>query len=542
MSIVLAIAATLIAGQIMHRDILARIALVELVVDSTEAGSVDLFYLHAIGGGGFSDHRKVSAQYKAASGQRLQFPIRQRHASRFLIRFNSDAAPVRLRQAYFHSYYGSDRVVKGEALDTFFTSESDATQVRFEKNALSISGTETELGIVNDEKLRIQGPWLAYGVPLVIGLLTFFAALRFDPRRIPSLVQLYSTPAGTRVHQPELDGLRGLAAILVVADHTWGWFTGSGLVGVWIFFALSGYLLAIPFVRNPQLVFHRQDLEKYYRRRIGRIVPMYYTALFIYLIVPGKIHATLPHFLFLRGDGHLWTIPQEMLFYLLLPLVMATMAILLRTRFTVAIAILAISTLWLLWNDQALGLSMYSVPHVRSPFLGWFLAGVCVSYLVNTGHHRDVLDAWRDRFGSAVGIFATILLAALIVLGSVTIMSKLLGKPVNFALAYRPWFGLAAAFLIFAAIFAQRSIFGVIMRNKVLRSYGILGFSVYLLHPLLLELIMKFSTFYLGFRILNFGLFVATMLVTWVVATVTYNLIEYPFLKGRSSGKAEKTS
>ena len=57
-----------------------------------------------------------------------------------------------------------------------------------------------------------------------------------------------------------------------------------------------------------------------------------------YDILPrvSTIEMVLPHFLFLQGDGHLWTIPQEMFFYLLLLFVMPGMALLLRIRFYVA--------------------------------------------------------------------------------------------------------------------------------------------------------------------------------------------------------------
>ncbi len=69
-----------------------------------------------------------------------------------------------------------------------------------------------------------------------------------------------------------LDGLRGVAALMVVADHTWGWFRGVGASGVWIFFALSGFLLARPFIDNPRRVLSFAYMAGYFRRRFMRNV------------------------------------------------------------------------------------------------------------------------------------------------------------------------------------------------------------------------------------------------------------------------------
>ena len=71
---------------------------------------------------------------------------------------------------------------------------------------------------------------------------------------------------------PELDSLRGLAIILVLAFHGgWGWMSG-GYVGVSLFFTLSGFLvtglLLDEFDRDG-----RVDIRRFLVRRMRRLLP-----------------------------------------------------------------------------------------------------------------------------------------------------------------------------------------------------------------------------------------------------------------------------
>ena len=133
-----------------------------------------------------------------------------------------------------------------------------------------------------------------------------------------------------------LDGLRAFAALFVVLFHL---NTVSGVsfgpldaivrggdTGVYMFFALSGYLLYKPFVRG------RVDLVSFGMKRSGRIVPGYLVALLGLTVLTGSrlpIEHPLPfltmtasfdldlrHFL-----GNAWTLTAELLFYVTLPLI-----------------------------------------------------------------------------------------------------------------------------------------------------------------------------------------------------------------------------
>jgi peptidoglycan/LPS O-acetylase OafA/YrhL len=133
-----------------------------------------------------------------------------------------------------------------------------------------------------------------------------------------------------------LDGLRAFAALFVVAFHlhtvngvSFGPFdpiVGGGDSGVYLFFALSGYLLYKPFVRGPV------DLAAYGVKRAARILPGYFVALVGLALITGNplpVEHPLPfvtmsasYDIALRGFlGNAWTLSAEILFYVSLPLI-----------------------------------------------------------------------------------------------------------------------------------------------------------------------------------------------------------------------------
>jgi peptidoglycan/LPS O-acetylase OafA/YrhL len=123
-----------------------------------------------------------------------------------------------------------------------------------------------------------------------------------------------------------LHGLRGVLAIAVVMSHTG--FADVGVIAVWFFFVLSGYLLARPYDRGMD----GAQLGRYFVRRFFRIYPAFSVCLLLWELVPaywiidgysrGRFEhvqqTLLDHLLLLRGDVHLWTIPQELLGYALI--------------------------------------------------------------------------------------------------------------------------------------------------------------------------------------------------------------------------------
>ncbi|WP_049735258.1 acyltransferase family protein [Rhizobium ecuadorense] len=140
---------------------------------------------------------------------------------------------------------------------------------------------------------------------------------------------------------PSLDGLRGIAALLVVQAHVGLIFPGTsahamtmGSEAVGLFFALSGFLMAHLYGLRPVT---RESVLDFLVSRFARIYPVYLTAVLLVAMLSGianldfvqPITGTtdfLRHVFLLGSSGVFWSIPPEIQFYLLFPILWLCLA------------------------------------------------------------------------------------------------------------------------------------------------------------------------------------------------------------------------
>ncbi|MBB2750324.1 UNVERIFIED_ORG: peptidoglycan/LPS O-acetylase OafA/YrhL [Rhizobium aethiopicum] len=140
---------------------------------------------------------------------------------------------------------------------------------------------------------------------------------------------------------PSLDGLRGIAALLVVQAHVGLIFPSASLhpmtmgsEAVGLFFALSGFLMAHLYSSRPVT---RETVLDFLVSRFARIYPVYLTAVLLVAMLSGIpnldfvqpiIGATdfVRHVLLLGSSGVFWSIPPEIQFYLLFPILWLCLA------------------------------------------------------------------------------------------------------------------------------------------------------------------------------------------------------------------------
>ncbi len=169
-------------------------------------------------------------------------------------------------------------------------------------------------------------------------------------------------------HRPAFDGLRGIGFLLVITAHIPSVPPFSYLQGwtaVWLFFVISGYLVAMLLMREEQTT-GRVAFGLFMIKRFFRIVPSYWVAILIYwlacvTLLPGDYESfteRLPYFLsfmpeYANANGysiftHSWTVGVELKFYLLLPPVVFLMIKNANWRFAVtammAVALTAIGS------------------------------------------------------------------------------------------------------------------------------------------------------------------------------------------------------
>ena len=137
-----------------------------------------------------------------------------------------------------------------------------------------------------------------------------------------------------RVYYPALDGLRGLAALAVLVQHSHpilrdAFGGSSGLLGVEVFFVLSGFLITRILMADKV---DGRKLSYFYMRRSRRIFPLYFLVLFVVALYWGMEDwwwwgaAYLTNVYTVMHDGitplqHTWSLAVEEHFYLVWPVV-----------------------------------------------------------------------------------------------------------------------------------------------------------------------------------------------------------------------------
>jgi peptidoglycan/LPS O-acetylase OafA/YrhL len=144
-----------------------------------------------------------------------------------------------------------------------------------------------------------------------------------------------------RGYHPGLDGIRGVAILLVLGQHAPTRPLIDGFVGVTVFFCLSGYLITTLLIRELEI--GRIDVRAFYRRRAARLCPGLVAVVAVTIVVllinrpdlgVGQVFAPAgaavtyttslfdwTNHVFATGDyfNYTWSLSVEEQFYLLWP-------------------------------------------------------------------------------------------------------------------------------------------------------------------------------------------------------------------------------
>lgn len=169
-------------------------------------------------------------------------------------------------------------------------------------------------------------------------------------------------PAHSRIQG--LDVVRGFAILLVLLRHAWPeTFGGAGIVGVVVFFTLSGYLITGVLMRDIRS-HGKVRYGRFYRNRALRLIPplmfflagfAVYTAIFnpfddrgsiVRAVIVGITYTgNIP---FEHGSPaieHLWTLATEEQFYLVWPAILAVAFRWKRLRLAVGVSLVSLLAL-----------------------------------------------------------------------------------------------------------------------------------------------------------------------------------------------------
>jgi len=160
--------------------------------------------------------------------------------------------------------------------------------------------------------------------------------------------------------RPELDGIRGLAILLVLVGHADEHLVAASWAGLGLFFVLSGYLITGVLQRTPR----RFD---FYARRAGRLLPALAIVLAVavasgWVFTAATAAAYVANWPFALGAsianpfGHLWSLSVEEQFYLVWPFLLA----LARPKWLVGLAAGVIVGRFFITNDQLMYYSTFT--------------------------------------------------------------------------------------------------------------------------------------------------------------------------------------
>ena len=331
-------------------------------------------------------------------------------------------------------------------------------------------------------------------------------------------------PAPGRVHFPCFEGLRALAAVMVVVHHASslaGPGRSPGFVhrtaavmdsGVAIFFVISGFLIYRPYVVAHLAGRRPQRARAFFWRRLLRLVPAYWLALsfFWYLGSFDLGREWWRYYLFLQiysrgttlgGLVQAWSLCTEVTFYLMVPVLAAALFRLVRkqarTNEVVAVHLVACAVLYG-WGFAAREIISHRNPLWRGQAFQWlptnvdlFAVGMGLAVVSAWGATEPRLAARLHRLGrfdllwwaAGIGLFAWY--AGRV--GAPTL--AMLGDPHG---AYRGWYwqqrqlvlGLVAALLLVPVVFGaqDRGPIRHLLRSRPVAWVGMVSYGLYLWH------------------------------------------------------------
>jgi len=362
-------------------------------------------------------------------------------------------------------------------------------------------------------------------------------------------------------HLPVLDGVRGLAVLMVLVFHFVGQMlatnalehvivsvTKYGLLGVDLFFVLSGFLIT-------GLLYEARGrpnyLRNFYLRRVLRIFPLYYGVLavvfFVAPLIPILRGATLDYllerqawawayavnvFLALHEEwsfsylNHFWSLCVEEHFYLVWPFVVLLLA---RRPRALIITCLAVSLGAMLARviGIAIGLNWW-VTVVLTPFkLDGLALGAFLAVLVRQPGGID----WMTRWIAPVAAAAIGLLVVSFVW--TTLISRTHLELIG---AIRASFFqvLLACFLIGALVAPKRHFISRLFSSRPLVFFGTYSYGLYVYHHFIsYYLVSNRTEVDLGHYLGSHGLAVALQAIAGIGCSVALAYLSYEFFEKR---------
>ena len=356
-------------------------------------------------------------------------------------------------------------------------------------------------------------------------------------------------PANAKRYMPGLDGLRALSVLAVIAYHLNMKWAQGGLLGVGIFFVISGYLITDQIITEWNR-HQRLSLVDFWIRRARRLLPamismLLFVAIWLFFVDSSRLHALQGDFLsslFYINNwwlifhqvsyfesfgppspiGHLWSLSVEEQFYVMWPLLLLIGLKIASRRGKLTLLILACAAL------SALAMGMMYVPGTDPSRVYYGTDTRAFALLIGAA----LAVVWpsqklNDRVSRAAR-------NTLDIVGGIGIMALLVF--IYQTVEYDDWLyrgGLLFLSLIAAAVLAviayPASRVGKMMGCKPLRWLGVRSYSLYIWHyPVIILTSPDVNTNEAGVTRI-----ILQLTASLILAAISYRYIEEPFRRGR---------
>lgn len=376
------------------------------------------------------------------------------------------------------------------------------------------------------------------------------------PRAVPAQGPAARVAAAPNSYVPALDGLRGVAAVMVMALHvgiyagqvasSWLGIGEGGPLGVLlsrftvavpVFFVLSGFLLYRPYAAAGSARGARPATASYLWHRALRILPAYWAVTLVALLLFAPATLTQPWpalrallLLHIYGEGGIplgitqtWSLATEVAFYLALPLLALVFHPLLR-RSAVALGALAgleVVTIVSVVLTHLPSAGAYPAANFWLPeYLGYFAAGMALAVLSASGFRFGVLSRypWLGWLVAALGYLV-------------------LSSPITGSTKYYPTVGEALLEHILDMVVAVALVLPLVvapdrgparpLQQGILAWFGRISYGLFLWHMVVVEGWFRLTDSAPGTA--SFAvLFPVTVVVTTVLAWLSHTLVERP--------------
>lgn len=335
---------------------------------------------------------------------------------------------------------------------------------------------------------------------------------------------------------PSLDGFRGLSILLVLWHHITitrlnilppylAWTSELGAVGVDVFFVISGFLITLLLIREERRN-GTVSIKSFYLRRFFRIVPAYLA----YVLVVGSVlsfttarltgteWARVLTYTVSIGRlpawyvGHFWSLSVEEHFYLVWPLLFVLLPKRRLLWATVGYSLIAILIRFCFYKYRwsAVNQNFFTLTRADT------IAAGCALALIATSRFNRILLAPAKVAGGLAALSVIILVFACWLSSLHSHLAMRFG-----AMGYRFVVEWCIVVTIWAGVYHSETVLGRVLNWKPLVAVGVLSYSIYLWQQPFLGPLRPIWLFHLPCSFVGIA----------IAATVSYYLIEQPFLK-----------